>query len=423
MYTPPDEIPCAALAISPLGFSKHKPPPVPPRMLYGSRDGRAESVVVYDPEQESLVARESIETHPPGRCPLCNQELQYDNRPTHANPSYVSESYFSTLGYMHFRRGAAVEDMPAHPTDGLKNLPPGLLITGYYGRFFHEVSKLGGGSFGSVFLCNHVLDDVFLGQYAVKKVPVGDNREWLRKMMKEVKALELLGSHPNIVSYKHSWLEMHRANELCPFVPYLFILMSYCDAGSLEDLIGAGNSIPDPAVWGLFLDVCNGLQYLHRHFVLHRDLKPSNILLQKDESNNLRAVLSDFGTAEIIGDRPRDAHSGFTGTVEYTAPEVLLEDGRHECSEASDVWSLGIVLYAMCYASVPYSDKDLKTCAARITAHTDPLILPNAPPRESDLKSIIIALTARTPTDRPSCDDILFHPLIRLRLDARYPSR
>ncbi len=57
----------------------------------------------------------------------------------------------------------------------------------YFFRFFTEIRKLGSGSFGSVFLCEHTMDSVSLGQFAVKKVPVGDNRDWLRRMIKEVR--------------------------------------------------------------------------------------------------------------------------------------------------------------------------------------------------------------------------------------------
>jgi len=401
------------------------------QLLFDGRspDGVSNAVVLYDYDQQALVAHSGAsppraspggQILSPGsrisRCPVCNSIL---------NPTGPSSAYFSNLQYWHQKLalpGTISSNMNPFsvPTaedavNDLRNLPSGLLVNGYYSRFFQETKRLGTGSFGSVFLCNHVIDGVQLGEFAVKKIPVGDSREWLRGIMREVKALERLASHPNIVSYKHSWLEMWRANELCPYVPCLFILMSYCDGGSLEELVfGQPHTlIPDMSVWSLFIDITSGLQHLHRNFVIHRDLKPSNILLTRDRGDLLRAVLSDFGTAELEGS---SNHSGFSGTVEYTAPEVLDPTGSHEYSERSDMWSLGIVLYALCYGHVPWSDPDPLRCARMVTATTQ-LELPADPPRDGDLKQIIQALTARDPNMRPTCDDILFHPYIRAKAD------
>lgn len=101
---------------------------------------------------------------------------------------------------------------------------------------------------GSVFLCRHVLDDLTLGDYAVKKVPVGDNKAWLRDMVREVKTFERL-HHPNVVEYKHSWLELSRSSLFCPLVPFLFILMQYCNGGSLDELV-----FYDGSPWGSSMD-------------------------------------------------------------------------------------------------------------------------------------------------------------------------
>merc|ERR1719265_453665 len=101
----------------------------------------------------------------------------------------------------------------------------------------------------------HVLDDLTLGDYAVKKVPVGDDKAWLRDKLREIKTFEKL-HHPNIVDYKHSWLELSRSSPFCPFVPFLFILMQYINGGSLHELIfekhgAAERPLPVPQVWRL----------------------------------------------------------------------------------------------------------------------------------------------------------------------------
>jgi serine/threonine protein kinase len=417
MFTPHRPSASSALALSPLRGSA--------QVLFGSRspDGAESAVVVYDAEQQTLVARRvgSPSAVSPqqasNRCPLCNSEL--------GNNVASEPDYFSTLSYFHKTQpllsGTATPDnpfLPRSPTEAardLHDLSANLLVNGYYHRFFEEIRLLGTGSFGSVFLCRHVIDGVHLGEFAVKKVPVGDSREWLRGMMREVKALERLATHPNIVAYKHSWLEMHRANEFCPFVPYLFILMSFCDGGSLESLVTT-SSLSDELVWSLFLYICQGLQHLHRNFVVHRDLKLSNILLTG--SPNIRAVLSDFGTAEIVSGNGRptaSATTGFTGTAEYTAPEVFQ---ARTYSEAADMWSLGIVLFAMCFGKVPYANPDPTVCA-RMIIESSSVEIPKSSSRDPDLHAMITALTSKDPTRRPSCDDILFQPFVRQKLEQQ----
>lgn len=318
----------------------------------------------------------------------------------------------------------------------LQNLPPGLLNTGYYVRFFVETKELGSGSFGAVYLCRHVLDDLELGDYAVKKVPVGDNKVWLRNMVREVKTFERL-HHPNIVEYKHSWLELSRRNEFCPLVPFLFILMQYCNGGSLDELLFHDGKftkpkapLPVPQIWRFLVDVLRGLQHLHRQGILHRDLKPTNILLQwQDPAGGsrsrhssgavLRALLSDFGTATPLGEVPSGVTTrGYTGTVEYTAPELLT--GVVEYSEKSDMWSCGIALYAMCFSALPFSHDDPSVLKGMIRsfvekrAATDGVEwLPPDVGRLGRLRLVISALLSLDPVRRPTAADLLENPSFR----------
>ncbi|KAJ1890025.1 putative serine/threonine-protein kinase iks1, partial [Coemansia sp. IMI 209127] len=285
---------------------------------------------------------------------------------------------------------------------------------GYYERFFTEQNKLGKGLRGSVFSCQHVLDGVFLGHYAVKKVAVGNNHIWLKRMLREVKLLESL-RHPNVVEYKHSWLEMHSLTNFGPRVPCLFILMEYANGGNLQEYMepkadsvdadisdvslkqkilnrrkqkrhiaeplssilnaGIGGSDGGPRVlsidqiWSFFSDICNGLAHLHQLQIIHRDLKHMNLLLHwKDPANKEtsgetpRLMLTDFGECEILSHLEKRNRTGATGTLEFMAPELIEVDsmGRYldSYSTKADMWSLGIVLYYLCYSRLPYVDID-----------------------------------------------------------------
>lgn len=356
----------------------------------------------------------------------------------HSNP-FVTEELRQRKEYPASGEGTSESDSAS-----TKPVLTGMCITGYYGSFFREIRRLGSGSYGQVFLCHHLLDDVFLGEYAVKKVPVGQDRQWLQSMLREVKIRERL-HNANIVEYKHSWLEMHRTSSHLPLIPWLFVLMEFCNGGDLDAFLtvngyacdhsncatrgrkttGGVMFMKESHIWKLFLDIANGLNHLHHSGILHRDLKPQNILLQCTLDNLSQrpvtaALLSDFGTSELLADPTSERH-GFTGTVEYTAPELLETDDkghfREDYDEKSDIWSLGVVLFVMAYGDVPYFNQDPQRCRLEILTHTDPrLIIPSVPERSSDLILLIEALLQRDPRARPSLDTVLQHPRIRRRL-------
>ncbi|ORY86602.1 kinase-like protein [Neocallimastix californiae] len=338
---------------------------------------------------------------------------------------------------------------------------------GYYERFFIERKKLGRGFRGSVFLCHHILDQVFLGEYAVKKVAVGNNHQWLVRMLKEVMLLEKL-RNPNIIEYKHAWLEEHTLSSFGPKVPCLFILMERANGGNLEEYVQlqwnpeeqlekalsvkerikrkrlrmkeAQNQIKDnraqffggigydsfgkrvrylttEAIWKIFLDICYGLNHLHELGIIHRDLKPPNLLLQYKDPNNQeeipKVLISDFGECEILSHLEKRQRTGATGTLEFMAELLISDEAGHyydDYSSNSDLWSLGVVLYYICFSEMPYSQVDdidiLKNEILNYsTVHFKNDNNSNRVPKE--LKTLIKKLMIKEPTKRPKAKEIL----------------
>jgi hypothetical protein len=104
-----------------------------------------------------------------------------------------------------------------------QGISPNAFSQNYFATFFREERELGKGGKGVVLLVTHILDGCELGQFACKRVAVGNNHEWLEKVLLEVRTLQNL-FHSNLVSYRHVWLEDYQVNTFSPKVPFCFIL-------------------------------------------------------------------------------------------------------------------------------------------------------------------------------------------------------
>ncbi|OCF41815.1 IKS protein kinase [Kwoniella heveanensis CBS 569] len=346
---------------------------------------------------------------------------------------------------------------------------------GYYDRFFREEKKLGMGAEGSVFLATHVIGGNVLGTYAVKKIAVGRSKSYLFKMLREVRLLEAL-RHPNIIPYHHSWIDMTRFSSFGPPITALHVLMMYATAGNLDTYLLtrshtneprpdlSANDIADSeslsqlpkaerikafkrrrqsAVDGvqggmprkrkqeenrgvlllgveeigkLFGDVVEGLAFLHANSILHLDLKCSNVLLHYEEGKLIpKALISDFGTSEemLRGKRERTGH---TGTMEYMAPETLVQDvtGRWRPSDShADMWSLGMILHKMLFLHLPYPDtEDYEALLKEILAYRG--FIPTTELFQSlerrhiprDLLILLSKLAHLVPEERPTAERV-----------------
>ena len=260
----------------------------------------------------------------------------------------------------------------------------------YFRKFFIEERELGRGGKGVVLLVRHVLDGVPLGHFACKRVPVGDDHEWLEKVLVEVQLLQNL-SHPNLVSYRHVWLEECQVTSFGPSIPCAFILQQYCNAGDLQSYV-LGSSVQKQKtpkelkelarrrskgqleqplhihnhrkmhfeeILSFFKDITSGLHHLHASGYIHRDLKPNNCLLH-NTGNKLRLLVSDFGEVQLANVARKS--TGATGTVSYCAPEVLRRsypDGTlGNFTTKSDIFSLGMIVYFMCFGRLPYESAE-----------------------------------------------------------------
>ncbi|XP_034231687.1 testis-specific serine/threonine-protein kinase 3-like [Thrips palmi] len=133
--------------------------------------------------------------------------------------------------------------------------------------------------------------------------------------------------------------------------PRVFIFMSLAENGDLLDYVKNNGEVPESRAKVWFHQICRGTEYLHAKDIAHRDLKCENVLL----SRNFNCKLTDFGFARYCNDLgPSALCETFCGSAAYAAPEVV--GGTPYNPKLADVWSLGVILYAMLNATMPFND-------------------------------------------------------------------
>ena len=242
---------------------------------------------------------------------------------------------------------------------------------------------LGRGGMGSVYLAERV-DGEIAQRVAVKiLLPGADHPQLRQRFLAERQILAAL-SHPNIATLLDAG---HREDGQ----PYL--VMEYIE-GQAIDAYTTSFSIRRKIT--LFLKVCAAVSYLHRNLVVHRDLKPANILVTGDGEPKLL----DFGIAKML-DLTTDSTvtSLLMFTPDYASPEQLAGG---PVSTATDIYSLGAVLYKLLTAVSPHRFEG-ESAAGIALAIPNPLITPPAklaPALKGDLEIILMKALRREPQER-----------------------
>ncbi|KAK0213772.1 kinase-like domain-containing protein [Armillaria fumosa] len=195
------------------------------------------------------------------------------------------------------------------------------------------VDLLGSGNYGQVYKALDVEAINNFAYFAVKCIEIDDSKR-ATAVSKEIVSHATVSRHPNIVTYRSTWVEED----------YIFMVMDYCPGGELHNAIWEKKVFyrNDSLVKQVFLQVIDAVQHCHANQVFHRDIKPENILCSEDGT---QVFLADFGLATCEDDYTfRGA-----GTLPYKSPECLGEDFKSPTysTRSSDVWALGVVLINM----------------------------------------------------------------------------
>nr|KMM68329.1 MAP/microtubule affinity-regulating kinase 3 [Coccidioides posadasii RMSCC 3488] len=248
----------------------------------------------------------------------------------------------------------------------------------------YSLGKLiGKGSFGKVYLASHKLTN---GSKVVLKSSSRDDANLAREIHHHRQFI-----HPHIA----------RLYEVVVTEKLVWLVLEYCPGDELYNYLLRNGPMPIEKVQKIFTQLVGAVAYVHSKSCVHRDLKLENILLDKHEN----VKLCDFGfTREYEG--KASYLQTFCGTICYSAPEMLK--GEKYAGEKVDVWSLGIILFALISGELPF-DEDDDQATKKMILSEDPKY--NARFSE-DAKSLINLLLSKRPLIRPTLSDILAHPFL-----------
>jgi serine/threonine protein kinase len=246
---------------------------------------------------------------------------------------------------------------------------------------FEDAVEVGRGGGGVVYRCYQTS----LARSVAIKVLTTDLDEGDReRFLREGYAMGALSGHPNIVNI----LQVGVTESGRPF-----IVMPYHAVGSLAERVRREGRIAWPEALRIGVKLCGALETAHRTGTLHRDIKPANVLF----NDYGEPQLSDFGTARIAGGY-KTMTGFFTGTLSYTAPEVL---SGNPPTVVADVYSLGASIFALIAGNPPHerkTDEDLIAHYLRITSTPVPDLRPAGIP--SDVCAAIEKAMSREPGAR-----------------------
>lgn len=254
---------------------------------------------------------------------------------------------------------------------------------------FELLERLGSGGMGTVWRAR---DAVLHREVALKEVRSPDaataaatprtGHVLRERVLREARALARI-SHPHVVTIHH----------IVDVGPHPWIVMELLPGDTLQDRLARGALTPVEAA-GIGRQVLSALRAAHAVGIQHRDVKPSNVMLRADGG----AVLTDFGIAALQGSTSLTATGELVGSPEYFAPERIR---GHDDDPASDLWSLGVMLY-ICVEGV--SPLRRATTLATLAAVLDEPLPP--PVRSGPLTSVLNALLVREPAARPDAADL-----------------
>ncbi|CAI5718489.1 unnamed protein product [Hyaloperonospora brassicae] len=280
------------------------------------------------------------------------------------------------------------------------------------GRTVAVGSEVAQGAFSFVYRAT----DAATGEsFALKKIPCPSHAH-AQLVAAEIRAHQTF-AHPNLMPLEDYAVVSTGAHTL-----EYYLLFPFMERGTLRELIDAaisqGVRLPEAQIRDLFLQVCRAVAELHSASppLAHRDIKPENVLVSDDGE----LLLTDFGsvtTADVVISKRFDAlvlqeHAAQQSSMAYRAPELYdVPDDAH-ISSATDVWSLGCLLYAMAFGYSPFECSFYNSGVVRVVECTylavlGPIKFPKNCSYSPEFCELIRWILTQDASARPSVFDVI----------------
>ena len=182
---------------------------------------------------------------------------------------------------------------------------------------------------------------------------------------------------------------------------YLYNIMPYCEGGELTQLINSNNYLSEKRIKEIFIQIVEGVKFIHENNVIHRDLKPNNILFLDKEKT--KVVIIDFGLSGFSNGLIKEVIKA--GTFKFLSPEILCRENFSSSSKI-DIWALGVILYLMNFKKYPFEGNNEKEIFDKI--ENEDIKFPKEIKIKKSLVNLFKGMFEKNPKRRIDINDKLF---------------